>query len=561
MEGEHKLFTGIMFLPVNREDLRARGWDELDIILVTGDAYLDHPSFGVAMMGRVLEKAGYRVGVIAMPNWRDPDSVSVLGRPRLFFGITSGNVDSMVMRFTAFKKVRNDDPYVPGGKAGHRPERAVIQYSNLVKQVHKDVPIVIGGIEASMRRMVHYDFWSNRLRRSIVEDSRADVLIHGMGEIPILEVAGRLTRKESLEGIPGTVIPTRNPPGDAFQLPSEENCMSSQDDLLDFYREFYRRQHRQVLVQSSGGRYLLHTPSPAIDSSSLDSFYDLPFTRRPHPLYTEEVPAFTMIRNSIVSHRGCVSGCSFCSLGLHQGKGVVSRSESSILKEVGKLCDDPRFSGHITDIGGPSANMYGISCGASGECTRESCLYPDPCAKLQLSGKRWLDLLDAAARIAGVKHVTVGSGIRFDLLMKEDGGRQLLERLVNNHVSGQLKIAPEHTSPEVLACMRKKPIFSTEHFVNAFFDIAAKAGKKYYLVPYLMSCHPGSEMRHMREMKGEVKRIFGFIPRQVQAFIPLPMTLSSIQYYTGSDPITGEKVFVERDMKKRVMQHGVFFDR
>ncbi len=541
--------------------MRARGWNELDVILITGDAYVDHPSFGVAMMGRVLEKAGYRVGIIAMPHWRDPESVSVLGRPRLFFGITSGNVDSMVMRFTAFRKVRNDDPYVPGGKAGHRPERAVIQYSNLVKKVYKDVPIVIGGIEASMRRMVHYDFWSNRLRRSIVEDSRADVLIHGMGELPVLEVAGRLSRQEPLEGIPGTVIATRNPPPDAFHLPSEENCMSSNDDLLDFYREFYRRQHRQALVQSSGGRYLLHPPSPAIDSSSLDSFYDLPFARRPHPSYAEEVPAFSMIRNSIVSHRGCVSGCSFCSLGLHQGKKVVSRSETSILDEVKKLCADPHFSGHITDIGGPSANMYGISCTSSGECGRESCLYPDPCAKLQLSGKRWLDLLDTAAKIATVKHVTVGSGIRYDLLMKEADSRQLLERLVKNHVSGQLKIAPEHTSPEVLGLMRKKPVSPLENFVRCFVTAAGKAGKKYYLVPYLMSCHPGSGTRQTHEMKREVKRIFGFIPEQVQAFIPLPMTLSSIQYYTGSDPISGGKVFVERDMKKRVKQHGIFFDR
>lgn len=543
------------------DEMEKRGWDRVDVVLVSGDAYVDHPSFAAAMIGRVLEAEGYRVGIIAMPDWRDHGSISVLGKPRLFFGIAPGNVDSMVMRYTAFKKVRNDDPYAPGGKAGHRPERAVIQYCNLVKQVYKDVPIVIGGIEASMRRMVHYDFWSNKLRRSILEDSRAQVLVHGMGELPVIDVARRLSTGEALDGIPGTVTATRTPPDDAFMLPAEEECMSSHDTLLAFYREFYRRQHAQLLVQPAGGRSLLHVPSPVLHEEELDALYRLPFTRKPHPSYREEIPAYSMIRGSVTSHRGCVSGCSFCSLGLHQGKRVLSRSEGSILEEVRETGSDPEFSGHITDIGGPSANMYGTWCAGDEECSRESCLYPSMCKNLRLSGKRWLDLLDDAAGIDSINHVTVGSGIRYDLLMLEKESAALLQRLVDDHVGGQLKMAPEHTHTDVLDAMRKKPLVKLERFVEEFFNAAEGTGKKYYLLPYLMSCHPGSGMKEMREMKNRVKRVFGFVPEQVQAFIPLPMTLSSIQYYTGSDPLTGKRVFVERDMKKRVKQHGIFFDK
>ncbi|MFZ5518882.1 MAG: YgiQ family radical SAM protein [Candidatus Zhuqueibacterota bacterium] len=546
------------FLPLTKREMSERGWDEVDIVLVSGDAYVDHPSFGAAIIGRVLERAGYRVGIIAMPDWKNPDSVRTFGRPRLFFGVTSGNIDSMVARYTAFKRLRSDDPYAPGNRAGHKPDRAVIVYCNLIKSVYSDIPVVIGGIEASMRRVAHFDFWSNKVRRSILEDSKATILVHGMGEKAITMVAQRIAAGESLEGIPGTVVMSRTVPEQAKLLPAEEEVLQSNEPLIEFYRQFYRSQGK-ILAQPAGNRFLLHYPPAILTETELDEIYALPFTRLPHPLYREPVPAFDMIKNSVTSHRGCVSGCSFCTLTLHQGKRIQSRSATSILQEVERIAAGDDFKGHISDIGGPSANNYGFDCRIQWNCPRESCTFPDLCPNLILTADKWVQLLDRASEVPGVKLVTVGSGIRYDLFMKEPRGASLLNKLLKRHVSGQLKIAPEHTDAAVLRAMRKTPLSDLDAFITEFRSQNKSLGKKQHLLPYLMSCHPGSTHREMGTLQKKIYSLFGFMPEQVQTFIPLPMTISSIIFYTGVDPLTKEKFAVVRETGERRRQHGIFF--
>lgn len=548
------------FLPLTKEDALARGWNDVDIVLVTGDAYVDHPSFGIAVIGRVLEARGYRVGLIAMPDWRTSDAMTVFGKPRLFFGVTAGNVDSMLSRYTAFKRYRSDDPYTPGGQAGLRPERAVILYCNLMKQVYKDVPIVIGGIEASLRRVAHYDFWSDRVRRSMLEDTRANILVYGMGEKQVVTIAERLAKNLSLAGIPGTVMISKQLPEGALLLPAEEDVLASKQCFAEFYKLFYRNRHR-VLAQPVAKRYLIHYPPPETTSEELDTIYALPFTRQPHPSYKILIPAFKMIKDSVTSHRGCVSGCSFCSLTLHQGKRIVSRSTQSVLREVQVVAESPNFTGHITDIGGPSANNYGFDCRRKWRCSRESCTNPTLCPHLKFGTDRWIAVLEQASKIKSVSKVTVGSGIRYDLFMRDPDYKPLLKKLVESHISGQMKIAPEHTSPDVLRAMRKESLFNLKEFIQIYRDYNKQLGKRQHLIPYLMSCHPGCRMEDMINMKKEIMATFGFIPNQVQAFIPLPMTIASVIYYAGLDPLTEEHFFVERELNKRLKQHHLFFTR
>jgi uncharacterized radical SAM protein YgiQ len=545
-----------LFLPITKEEALKRGWKNVDIILVTGDAYIDHPSFGMAVIGRVLEKAGFSVGIIPMPNFLDPLSIEKFGKPNLFFGVTSGNIDSMLSRFTAFKKIRNDDPYVPGGKGGIKPSNAVITYCNLIKQRFKDVPIVIGGIEASMRRLLHYDFVQDKLRRSILLDSRADILVYGMGEYQVVQIAQRLAKGQSLEGIFGTVTIAKQKPDNAVELPPEEDAMANMDSLRAMYKIFYRNFSTKVITQQSGGRYIIHTPPPALTQKELDAYYELPYERKPHPIYKDTIPAYEMIKYSINAHRGCAGGCSFCSLTLHQGKMVVWRTPDSIKREIVTVS---RRKVHISDIGGPSANMYGFACTIGG-CNRESCVFPTVCKHLQLATDRWLGLMEDALTLPNVKKVSVGSGIRYDLFMQGNNAKKNLEFLVKHFVSGQLKIAPEHTDATVLRAMRKVSAIPLEDFVEAFNAACKRLGREYYLVPYLMSCHPGSTNSSVHRMRSDIAALFGYVPYQCQAFIPLPMTLSSIQYYTGSDPLTGEQFFVERNAVKRRKQHGILVD-
>ncbi len=548
------------FLPVTKKEMEERGWDDVDIVLVSGDAYVDHPSFGSAVIGRVLEAQGYRVGIIAMPDWRSSKSITTFGRPRLFFGVTSGNIDSMVARYTAFKRLRSDDPYVPGNTSGHKPDRAMIVYCNLIKSVYKDVPIVIGGIEASMRRVAHYDFWSNKVRRSILEDSKATILVYGMGEKAVGQIAWRVEEGNDLEGIPGTVVMSRDLPEKSKVLPSEEDVIQSKETFVEFYNQFYRNQHR-TLAQPAGKRYLLHFPPHHPDEKELDAIYDLPFTRLPHPGYHEKIPAYEMIKNSVTSHRGCVSGCSFCTLTLHQGKRIVSRSETSVLKEVERIAASKEFKGHISDIGGPSANNFGFGCKIGWQCTRESCTFPELCPNLILTTEKWVKLLDNASELPGVNLVTVGSGIRYDLFMREPKSASFLNRLLKKHVSGQLKIAPEHTDSTVLRAMRKTPLFELDRFIKEFRGQNKSLGKKQHVLPYLMSCHPGSDFHEMKNLSREIYSVLGFMPDQVQAFLPLPMTIASVIYYTGIDPLTRESFNVVREMNERRKQHQIFFRR
>ncbi len=538
--------------------MRSRHWDEIDIALVTGDAYVDHPSFGAAMIGRVLEKEGYRAGIIAMPDWHSAQSMQALGKPRLFFGVTSGNVDSMLMRQTALRKLRSDDPFVPGGKAGSRPERALIVYCNLIRSVYKDVPIVIGGIEASMRRLSHFDFWSNKVRRSILLDSRASILVYGMGEASICEIARRISSNRELSGIPGTAVAEASVPANAIMLPSQEETIESKKAFLECYRLLFTNQDR-IVAQPAAKRFLVQYPMAHSneDSARLDGCHGLPFTRKAHFSYREPVPALEMIGNSINSHRGCVSGCAFCSLSLHQGKRVVSRSHGSILQEVKDLSSRPGFKGHITDIGGPTANMYGLDCRQNWNCKRNACTFPDLCPNLVLGTRKWMRLLKDAAKVPGVKHVTVGSGIRYDLFMRDPEGKKLLGELTAHHVSGQLKIAPEHASPRVLKAMHKTPLFDLREFVRIFGESTKRAKKEQYLIPYLMSAHPGCTQADMETMRKDMLSILGFVPEQSQTFIPLPMTLSSVIYHTGTDPLTGESYPVAQNDGDRGRQQQV----
>ena len=546
------------FLPTTKEEILKRGWNGLDVILVTGDAYVDHPAFGIAVIGRVLESKGFRVGIVSMPDWRNPDSLNALGKPELFFGVTGGAVDSLVSKYTAFKRLRSDDPYTPGKSGSDRPDRAIITYCNHIKSIYKDVPLVIGGIEASMRRIAHYDFWSNRVRRSIIEDSRADILVYGMAEFQIVEIARRLSAGEGLENIPGTVVLSKEIPDDAVMLPAEEDAINDIKSFTELYRLFYRNQNR-IMVQKAAKRYIVHYPPQSENADYLDNIYSLPFSRQPHPSYKEIVPAYEMIKNSIVSHRGCFSGCSFCSLTLHQGKRILSRSRDSVLNEVRKIADDPNFKGHITDIGGPSANMYSFNCNANWKCNRESCLFPSMCSNIRFSTSSWIALLEDAKSVKGVKNVTVGSGLRYDLFMKDPENKSLLKKLVKSFISGQLKIAPEHTSNRELTAMRKPPLYDLKEFVIQFRECTERAGKKQYLLPYLMSCHPGCLHKDMKDAKRQILSTFNFVPDQVQAFMPLPMTLSSVIYYTGIDPLTNETFPVTKDMNERRKQHNVFF--
>ncbi len=542
-------------LPATREEIDSLGWNYVDVVIISGDAYVDHPSFGAAVIGRVLEHEGYRVAVLSRPDWRRPESVTLFGRPRLFFGVTAGNVDSTLSRYTAFNKVRNDDPYAPSGRGGMRPDRATIVYCNLIRTACKDIPVVIGGIEASMRRFAHYDFWDNRVRRSLLPDSRADLLVYGMGERAVVEIARRLEEGKGLSGIPGTVELRRNVPEGALLLPPEEEVMTDMNVYARYYRVFYTAQHR-VLAMPSANRFVVQYPSLETSSEELDAVYGLPYSRRPHPSYGDEkIPAYEMIRDSITCHRGCVSGCAFCSLGLHQGKRIVARGRGSILKEAALLSAADSFKGRISDVGGPSANMYGVRCKKNWRCNRPSCVHPDLCGNLVIGTGRWMDLLAAVAAAPGIKKVTVGSGIRYDVFMRDDPS--LLGELARSHVSGQLKIAPEHTAPGVLESMRKTPVYPLEEFVVAYDRTRNTRGRDTYLLPYLMSCHPACGMDEMREMRGTVMKMFHFIPRQVQAFIPLPLTLSSAVYYTGVDPLTEKRVFVERGLPARRRQHQV----
>jgi uncharacterized radical SAM protein YgiQ len=566
------------FLPMSRAEMIVRGWDELDVLIITGDAYIDHPAFGAAVIGRVLEADGWRVGMIAQPDWTDAKSLTVMGRPRLFCGITAGNLDSMLSHYTAARRKRKDDAYTPGGATGKRPNLASMVYAQLAKKAFPGVVTVLGGIEASLRRTAHYDYWQDKLRPSILQDSKADLLVYGMGERAIREVAKRLDHESRtsvslvheqagrllyLNGIPGTARllggkeSVEHDFAKCVKLPSFEKCQADKTAVLELTRLTECEQNPftgKLLVQFHGARaVLIERPAAPLTSAEMDRVYELPYLRLPHPSYKEPVPAFTMIKESVTVVRGCGGGCAFCGLGLHQGRFLTSRSEDSVVREVKTMAAMPSFSGTITDLGGPTANLYGCAngvCEACKVCRRASCLFPKICPNLELDAESAIHLMKRVRELAKVKHVFIQSGIRMDVALRNP---KYIRELAKHHVSGHLKVAPEHMHPNVLKKMRKPGPETFCEFQKVFDEENRAAGKKQYLVPYFISNFPGST-------EGEMKAVEKFVRaeewklQQVQDFIPLPMTPAAAVYYTGLDYETGEPVPVVRGLAERRTQ-------
>lgn len=574
----------INWLPTSRKDLEILGWDEPDVIIFSGDAYVDHPSFGPAVIGRIIENEGFRVAIVPQPNWKDDlRDFRKLGKPRYFFGVTAGNMDSMVNHYTAARRLRSDDAYTPGGKSGFRPDYPTIVYTKILKELFPDIPVVIGGIEASMRRLAHYDYWKDKLEPSILLSSGADMLIYGMGEQPVREIIKLLERGvpfTSLKTIPQTaIIVSKNDPLPPYKkwkeisLHSFEECVSDKKLFAENFMTFEKESNRLEaarLIEPSGDYLIVINPQyKPMDENEADRSYDLPYTYLPHPRYNKKgsIPAYEMIKFSVNIHRGCFGGCSFCAIAAHQGKQIVSRSEKSIIGEIRKIKQLPGFSGYISDIGGPSANMYrmeGKNMELCLKCSRPSCIWPAVCPNLNTSHKLLTSLYRKINRLDGIKKAFVGSGVRYDLLFPEwnkNAGREeneYLEELIIYHVSGRLKVAPEHTSQRVLNLMRKVPFELFRKLKKRFDAVTAKEGLNYEIIPYFISSHPGCTTKDMEELADHVRNL-GIRPEQVQDFTPTPMTLSTLIYYTGFDPYTGKKVYVARKPEEKKRQKEYFF--
>ncbi len=553
----------ILELPTCPAEMHARGWDELDILCVTGDAYIDHPAFGIPLLARLLEDEGYRVGILAQPEWKDPEAFKVMGRPRLFAAISAGAMDSMVNHYTAAKKIRRDDAYTPGGTAGKRPNRAVIAYTAAIKGAFKGLPTVIGGIEASLRRLAHYDYWDDKVRRSVLVDSKADLLIYGMAETALLELARRMDEGEwikQIQDIRGTAVLTSERPKGTITLPSFEDVSENTDAYNRMYKLASEQQNPhsgKPLSQQHGNRILLiNPPAQPLTETQLDRIYALPFTRSPHPSYSEKIPAFEQIRNSITSHRGCFGGCAFCAITHHQGKTIQSRSEQSILQEIDQLAAQGDFRGTLSDVGGPTANMYGLGCGnpeVEKNCHRGSCLYPSICKNLRTDDQRAVRLLGKIRRRQNVNHAFVASGIRYDLLQFQ---QQYFDELLQHHVSGLLKVAPESTSDQVTKVMRKPGAKLFTDFLLKFRQRSRQFGLRQAIVPYLISGHPGCTLDDMVEVALYLKQ-HNLKVEQVQDFTPTPGSLSTCIYYTGKDPFTGKRLHVPRTVKEKRLQKAL----
>ena len=566
------------YLPTTKKELKLRGWDEVDIILFSGDAYIDHPAFGAAVIGRVLEAAGYRVAIVPQPDWRgDHRDFTKLGRPRLFFAVTSGSMDSMVNHYTAAKRLRSDDAYTPEGKAGMRPDYCTITYCNILKQLYPDIPIVIGGIEASMRRLTHYDYWSDRLMPSILVDSKADILVYGMGEKQIVAVAksieDAMLRNESkhlqdtvLQTIPQIAyltnqLPPQKEKEDMLVLQSHEAAVKSKYIHAENFRLIEiesNKIHVATIIQAVGDKCIVvNPPYPTMTTEELDAIYDLPFQYHPHPKYKDKhIPAYEMIRFSVCMHRGCFGGCSFCTISAHQGKQITSRSEQNILRQIAILKDLPEWKGYLSDLGGPSANMYGMhgkDMSLCEKCARSSCLCPTICKNLNQDFAPLLHMYHQVDSLPYIKKSFVGSGIRYDL-MNETYGRELITR----HVSGRLKVAPEHTSENVLKIMRKPSWEQYERFHRFFEQVNHEAGLRQQLIPYFISSHPGCTNQDMQQLANHCKQLH-YRPEQVQDFTPTPMTLATTMFYTGLNPYTMQPVYVAKTSEEKKKQNSYFF--
>jgi uncharacterized radical SAM protein YgiQ len=553
-------------LPMTREEMGERGWDELDVVIVTGDAYIDHPSFAMAILGRVLEADGFRVGIISQPNWHSCDDWRRMGRPRLFFGISAGNMDSMINHYTANRKVRNSDAYSPGGRIGLRPDRATLAYCQRAREAFKGVPVIAGSVEASLRRLAHYDYWSDKVRRSILLDSKADLVVYGMGENAIVEIARRLAKGETVKdlrdmrGVAYVLGASEPRPGDAIELPSFEQV---RDDNLAFceatkiiHNETNPYNARRLIQAHDRQAVVVNPPQLPISQDAMDRIYDLPYTRQAHPSYREPVPAMAMIKDSITIMRGCFGGCTFCSITAHQGRIIQSRSQESVLNEVRLMTENPKFKGIVSDVGGPTANMYQMRCTrpeVEAICRRQSCVHPTICKLLGTDHGPLIQLMRQARIVPGIRKILVASGIRMDLAARDP---EYMRELTEHHVGGLLKVAPEHTDPDVLNKMRKPAIDHFASFSQQFAEQSRRAGKKQHLVPYFISSHPGSDLNAMIDLAVFLKRT-GYRPDQVQDFIPAPLDVATCMYYTGMDPFTKKPVHIARKLRERKLQRAL----
>lgn len=549
---------------MSRDEMGRLGWDRCDVVIVSGDAYVDHPSFGSALIGRVLEDAGYKVGMIAQPDYRTRDSFNVLGEPKLCFCVSSGNVDSMVNNYTANKRPRSEDDYSPGGIGGRRPDRAVIVYCNRIRETYKDKPMIIGGIEASLRRFAHYDYWDDKVRQSILADAPADIITYGMAEKPLLEVVRMLSKGTAvteIERVRGTVTKARELNIDDFvEVPDFKAVSTDKLAYATAFRMYSDEQdpfYGKTVVQRHLKTIIVQNPPPMpMTQAELDHVYDLPYTRRPHPYYKEVIPALKTVTFSVTSHRGCFGGCAFCAITNHQGRIVQSRSIGSIVNEAKKLVKIPEFKGTITDIGGPTADMYDLGCvkqSKQGTCRDKLCLFPMPCPSLKKDHGKLIELLKAVQAVPGVKNVFIGSGIRYDLAMQDE---DYLYHICRNNVSGQLKVAPEHVSKAVTDAMCKPSIEVYKKFVRRYQEINKEIGKEQYIIPYFISGHPGCTLKDAVQL-AEYVRDMGYYVEQVQDFTPTPSTLSTCMYHTGYNPYTEKTVYVPKSVEERKMQRAL----
>ena len=553
-------------LPMSMAEMHERGWEEADVVFVTGDAYVDHPSMAMAILGRVLEAAGYRVGIISQPNWKSCDDWRRFGRPRLFYAISAGNMDSMINHYTANRKVRNNDAYSPGGRIGLRPDRATLSYCQRAREAYKGVPVIAGGVEASLRRLAHYDYWSDKVRKSILLDCKADLVAYGMGEDSIVEMARRLDDGETVKdlrdmrGLAYAMGASETPPDDAITLPSFEQV---RDDKMDF-AEATKIIHNETnpynakrLVQYHDRQAIVCNPPPLpISQDVMDRIYGLPYTRRAHPSYKESIPAHEMIKDSVTIMRGCFGGCTFCSITAHQGRIIQSRSKESVISEIQTMAGSKDFKGTVSDIGGPTANMYEMKClkpEVEAVCRRQSCVHPKICKLLGTDHKPLIELMKEARETKGVKKVLVASGIRMDLAKRSP---EYMRDLVRHHVGGHLKVAPEHTDPDVLDRMRKPSNDDFEDFTEIFDKESKKAGKQQYIIPYFIASHPGSDLDSMINLAVFLKQN-GYKPDQVQDFIPAPFDVATAMYYTGVDPFSKKPVHIAKQLKDRKLQRAL----
>lgn len=564
------------WLPTTKKEVELRGWDELDVIIFSGDAYVDHPSFGAAVIGRILEAEGLRVAIVPQPNWRDDlRDFKKLGRPRLFFGVSAGCMDSMVNKYTANKRLRSDDAYTPDARPDMRPEYPSIVYTQILKRLFPDVPVFLGGIEASMRRLTHYDYWQDRVRPSILVDSGADLLIYGMGEKPIVELIRRLMEGRPLDDVPQTAYLARevSPVEGDITLYSHEECLKDKKKEAANFRHIEEESNKYAaarILQKVGKQVVVvNPPYPPLTTEELDHSFDLPYTRLPHPKYKgKRIPAYDMIKHSVNIHRGCFGGCAFCTISAHQGKFIMSRSKESILREVKAVMELPDFKGYLSDLGGPSANMYrmqGINQELCRKCKRPSCIHPKVCPNLNTDHRPLLDIYHAVDALPGIKKSFIGSGVRYDLLLHESkdpkvnqSTREYTRELIARHVSGRLKVAPEHTSDRVLSVMRKPPFAQFETFKKIFDRINQEEGLRQQLIPYFISSHPGCHEEDMAELAVITKRL-DFHLEQVQDFTPTPMTVSTEAWYTGYHPYTLEPVFSAKTQLEKLAQRQFFF--